>query len=124
MPRGTVKWFNSQRGAVTSNRREAAEGMCRCIARPSGRQVLPGLNEGLIVEFDEVPSKSKTLGRDSQGSTLSRAATRSFLLDPAPRMMPRRGLQRCPRFRHAAGLRRVPLKFPVRRFPASAGRTP
>jgi cold shock protein len=60
MSRGTVKWFNSQKG-YGFIQPEAGGGKDVFVHISAvAKAGLSGLNEGQIVEYDEVPNKGKT----------------------------------------------------------------
>ncbi len=56
MPEGTVKWFNSVWIYSTAGRRQG----CACPHLGIERAGLSGLNEGQVVEYEEVSNKGKT----------------------------------------------------------------
>jgi CspA family cold shock protein len=60
MARGTVKWFNSQKGYgfIQPQNGNAKDVFVHISAVEKAG--LSGLNEGQIVEYDEVPNKGKT----------------------------------------------------------------
>jgi cold shock protein len=60
MARGTVKWFNSQKGYgfIQPESRGGKDVFVHISAVEKAG--LSGLNEGQIVEYDEVPNKGKT----------------------------------------------------------------
>ena len=60
MARGTVKWFNSQKGYGFIQ--PTAGGGKDVFVHISAveKAGLSGLNEGQVVEYDEVPNKGKT----------------------------------------------------------------
>jgi CspA family cold shock protein len=60
MARGTVKWFNSQKG-YGFIQPEAGGGKDVFVHISAVEKAgLSGLNEGQAVEYDEVPNKGKT----------------------------------------------------------------
>jgi CspA family cold shock protein len=60
MPRGTVKWFNSQKG-YGFIQPEAGGGKDVFVHISAVEKAgLSGLNEGQVVDYDEVPNKGKT----------------------------------------------------------------
>jgi CspA family cold shock protein len=60
MARGTVKWFNSQKGyGFIQPQNGGAKDVFVHISAVE-KAGLSGLNEGQIVEYDEVPNKGKT----------------------------------------------------------------
>jgi CspA family cold shock protein len=59
MARGTVKWFNSQKGYGFIEPQGGGKDVFVHISAVE-KAGLPGLNEGQTVEFDEVPNKGKT----------------------------------------------------------------
>jgi len=59
MARGTVKWFNSQKGYGFIEPQGGGKDVFVHISAVE-KAGLPGLNEGQMVEFDEVPNKGKT----------------------------------------------------------------
>lgn len=59
MPRGTVKWFNSQKGYGFIQPQGGGKDVFVHISAVE-RAGLSGLNEGQAVEFEEVSNKGKT----------------------------------------------------------------
>jgi CspA family cold shock protein len=59
MARGTVKWFNSQKGYGFIEPQGGGKDVFVHISAVE-KAGLTGLDEGQIVEFDEVPNKGKT----------------------------------------------------------------
>ena len=59
MARGTVKWFNSQKEYGFIEPQGGGKDVFVHISAVE-KAGLTGLNEGQIVEFDEVPNKGKT----------------------------------------------------------------
>ena len=59
MARGTVKWFNSQKGFGFIAQDGGGKDVFVHISAVE-KAGLSGLNEGQIVEYDEVPNKGKT----------------------------------------------------------------
>ena len=59
MARGTVKWFNSQKGYGFIQPQGGGKDVFVHISAVE-RAGLTGLNEGQVVEFGEVASKGKT----------------------------------------------------------------
>jgi CspA family cold shock protein len=58
MARDTVKWFNSQKGCgFIQPQGGGGRDVFVHISATSG---LSGLNEGQVIEYDEVPNKGKT----------------------------------------------------------------
>ena len=59
MALGTVKWFNSQKGYGFI---QPQSGGKRCVVHISAveKAGLSGLNEGQVVEYEEVANKGKT----------------------------------------------------------------
>jgi CspA family cold shock protein len=59
MPRGTVKWFNAQKGDGFIEPQGGGKDVFVHISAVE-RAGLSGLNEGQAVEFEEVSNKGKT----------------------------------------------------------------
>ncbi len=59
MARGTVKWFNSQKGSGFIQPEGGGKDASVHISAVE-RAGLTGLNEGQVVEFEEVANKGKT----------------------------------------------------------------
>jgi CspA family cold shock protein len=60
MARGTVKWFNSQKGyGFIQSQGGGGKDVFVHISAVE-RAGLPGLNEGQVVEYEEVSNKGKT----------------------------------------------------------------
>jgi cold shock protein len=59
MARGTVKWFNSQKGYGFIQPQDGGKDVFVHISAVE-KAGLSGLNEGQVVEYDEVPNKGKT----------------------------------------------------------------
>ena len=76
MARGTVKWFNSQKGYGFIAPEGGGKDVFVHISAVE-RAGLSGLAEGQVVEFEEVASKGKTSAAESQTSTLIIAALKS-----------------------------------------------
>jgi len=60
MARGTVKWFNSQKGYGFIQPQSGGGKDVVVHISAGGRAGLSGLNEGQIVEYEEVADKGKT----------------------------------------------------------------
>jgi cold shock protein len=60
MARGTVKWFNSQKGYGFIQPRDGGGKDVFVHISAVEKAGLSGLNEGQIVEYDEIPNKGKT----------------------------------------------------------------
>jgi CspA family cold shock protein len=60
MARGTVKWFNSQKGYGFIQPQNSGGKDVFIHISAVEKAGLSGLNEGQIVEYDEVPNKGKT----------------------------------------------------------------
>jgi len=60
MARGTVKWFNSQKGYGFIQPESGGGKDVFVHISAVEKAGLSGLNEGQIVEYDEVPNKGKT----------------------------------------------------------------
>ena len=66
MARGTVKWFNSQKG-YGFIQPEAGGGKDVFVHISAVEKAgLSGLNEGQVVEYEEVPNKGKTSAENLQ----------------------------------------------------------
>jgi cold shock protein len=59
MARGTVKWFNSQKGFGFIQPQDGGKDVFVHISAVE-RAGLPGLNEGQVVEYEEVSNRGKT----------------------------------------------------------------
>ena len=59
MPKGTVKWFNSQKGYEFIQPPSGGKDVFIHISAVE-RAGLSGLNEGQVVEYEEVSNKGKT----------------------------------------------------------------
>jgi CspA family cold shock protein len=59
MPKGTVKWFNSQKGYGFIQPQGGGKDVFVHISAVE-RAGLSGLNEGQTIEFEEVSNKGKT----------------------------------------------------------------
>jgi cold shock CspA family protein len=59
MARGTVKWFNSQKGYGFIQPRDGGRDVFIHISAVE-RAGLPGLNEGQVIEYEEVSNRGKT----------------------------------------------------------------
>ena len=60
MPKGTVKWFNPAKGYGFIQPQGAAVKMCFVHISAVERAGLSSLNEGQVVEFEEVSNRGKT----------------------------------------------------------------
>jgi cold shock protein len=60
MARGTVKWFNSQKGYGFIQPQGGGGRDVFVHISAVERAGLPGLNEGQVVEYEEVSNKGKT----------------------------------------------------------------
>jgi len=60
MARGTVKWFNSQKGYGFIQPESGGGKDVFVHISAVEKAGLSGLNEGQVVEYDEVPNKGKT----------------------------------------------------------------
>ena len=70
MPKGTVKWFNSQKGyGFIEPQGSSKDVLCRVSAVE--RAGLDSLNEGQVVEYEEVSNRGKTSARKHKSSALS-----------------------------------------------------
>jgi CspA family cold shock protein len=69
-PKGTVKWFNSQKGYGFTQPQGGGKDVFVHISAVE-RAGLSGRNEGQIVEFEEVSSKGKKISRKPEGSALT-----------------------------------------------------
>ena len=69
MAKGTVKWFNSTKGYGLIQPQGGGKDVFVHISAVE-RAGLSGLNEGQVVEFEEVSNKGKTSAENSEGSTL------------------------------------------------------
>jgi len=59
MPKGTVKWFNSQKGYGFIQPQSGGKDVFVHISAVE-RAGLSGLNEGQVIEYEEVANKGKT----------------------------------------------------------------
>jgi CspA family cold shock protein len=59
MTRGTVKWFNSHKGYGFIQPQDGGKDVFVHISAVE-KAGLTGLNEGQVVEYEEVPNKGKT----------------------------------------------------------------
>jgi cold shock protein len=59
MPKGTVKWFNSQKGYGFIQSQGGGKDVFVHISAVE-RAGLSGLNEGQVVEYEEVSNRGKT----------------------------------------------------------------
>jgi cold shock protein len=59
MARGTVKWFNSQKGYGFVQPQDGGKDVFVHISAVE-RAGLPGLNEGQVIEYEEVSNRGKT----------------------------------------------------------------
>ena len=59
MPKGTVKWFNSQKGYGFIQPQGGSKDVFVHIS-PVERAGLSGLNDGQVVEYEEVSDRGKT----------------------------------------------------------------
>jgi cold shock protein len=59
MARGTVKWFNSQKGYGFIQPQSGGKDVFVHISAVE-KAGLPGLNEGQLVEYEEVSNRGKT----------------------------------------------------------------
>jgi cold shock protein len=71
MARGTVKWFNSQKGYGFIQPQGGGKDVFVHISAVE-RAGLSSLNEGQVIEYEEVANRGKNVGRKSEGSTLIR----------------------------------------------------
>ena len=69
MARGTVKWFNSQKGYGFIAPQGGGKDVFVHISAVE-RAGLSGLNDGQVVEYEEVANKGKTSAEESQGLAL------------------------------------------------------
>jgi CspA family cold shock protein len=83
MARGTVKWFNSQKGYGFIQPEGGSKDVFVHISAVE-RAGLSGLNEGQIVEYEEVANKGKTRARRRQ-KTSRFTADRAVRSDPVAR---------------------------------------
>ena len=60
MARGTVKWFNSQKGYGFIQPQGGGRKDVFVHISAVEKAGLPGLDEGQVVEYEEVPNKGKT----------------------------------------------------------------
>jgi CspA family cold shock protein len=59
MARGTVKWFNSQKGYGFIQPQDGGRDVFIHISAVE-KAGLPGLNEGQVIEYEEVSNRGKT----------------------------------------------------------------
>ena len=69
MARGTVKWFNSQKGYGFIAPQGGGKDVFVHISAVE-RAGLTGLNEGQVVEYEEVAEQGQDVGRKPQGFAL------------------------------------------------------
>jgi CspA family cold shock protein len=67
MARGTVKWFNSQKGYGFIQPQGGGKDVFVHISAVE-RAGLPGLSEGQTVEYEEVSNRGKTSAENLKGS--------------------------------------------------------
>ena len=84
MPKGTVKWFNSQKGYGFIQPQSGGKDVFVNISAVE-RAGLSGLNDGQIVEYEEVSNKGKTWQK-SEGSALTPTKAEKSTRSAAPRM--------------------------------------
>ena len=68
MALGTVKWFNSQKGYGFIQPQDGGKDVFVHISAVE-KAGLSGLNEGQVVEYEEVPNKGKTSAEQDRKST-------------------------------------------------------
>ena len=69
MPKGTVKWFKFSKKVMDSFSRRAGARTCSSTFRPSSAPASSGLNEGQVVEYEEVSwIEARLSSWKSQGS--------------------------------------------------------
>ena len=76
MARGTVKWFNSQKGYGFIQPQGGGKDVFIHISAVE-KAGLPGLNEGQVIEYEEVTNRGKTSAKNSR----SRAEDSHFSSD-------------------------------------------
>ena len=75
MAKGTVKWFNSQKGYGFIQPQSGGKDVFVHISAVE-RAGLSGLNEGQVVEYEEVANKGKTSQKTSRSSADFRPGAR------------------------------------------------
>jgi CspA family cold shock protein len=68
MARGTVKWFNSQKGYGFIQPQGGGGRDVFVHISAVEKAGLPGLNEGQVVEYEEVSNRGKTSAENLKGS--------------------------------------------------------
>ena len=93
MALGTVKWFNSQKGYGFIQPQDGGKDVFVHISAVE-KAGLSGLNEGQVVEYEEVPNKGKTSAEHLKLQRLRRpqlsgtvAASAEGPLAPAPSLV-------------------------------------
>jgi CspA family cold shock protein len=77
MARGTVKWFNSQKGYGFIQPEGGSKDVFVHISAVE-RAGLSGLNEGQVVEYEEVANKGKTSAENLKSDPVARSKTLIF----------------------------------------------
>jgi len=76
MARGNRKVVQFAKGVRIYPAPDGRKKMCLSISRRSMKAGLSSLNEGQVVEYEEVPNKGQDFGGKSQGSTLTEISAR------------------------------------------------
>jgi CspA family cold shock protein len=93
MPRGTVKWFNSQKGYGFIQPQSGGKDVFVHISAVE-KAGLPGLNEGQVVEYEENSNRGKTSAENLKVSAEVYSSGRSALrLHPGQRLARRCSFQ-------------------------------